>query len=417
MTLTEQVLARASGRDHVGPGDEIWARVDLAVMHDSSGPRRLAKLLDDLGGRLHDPDRVVLAIDHFTPAANVRQAEILALTRAWARAKGIRHFFDGRGILHNVLLEHGLVLPGMVVAGADSHTLTAGAHGAVAVGVGSTELATILVTGECWIRVPPSVLVLLDGSVRDFVSARDLTMLILSELRSDFALDRAVEFRGSAVSSLSIEDRSVLTNQAIEMGAHNALIGPDDVLLRHLTLLGDRRKADLVAPEDEGAYEHVYRFDVSRLAPLVACPPSVDTVRPVAEVANTPLDRAYIGSCAGGKHSDLVMAARVIAGHRAAIPLAVVPATQAAYARALEDGTLETLVRAGATVQAPGCGACAGLHSGLLAPNERCIATVTRNYPGRMGSPTAEIYLASPYTVAASAVRGAITDPSETIAR
>ncbi len=413
MTLTEQVLARAAARPRVAPGDELWARVDLAVMHDSTGPRRLAGLLDELGGRVWDPDRVVLAIDHFIPAANVRQAEILALTRRWARDHGIRHFFDGQGIMHNLLLEHGLALPGMVVAGADSHTLTAGAHGTVAVGVGSTEMATILATGEMWIAVPPSVLVRLDGAPGPLVSARDVAMLILKELRSDFGLDRAVEFGGDALAALPVEERSVLTNQAIEMGAHNAIIAPDEALFRHLRALGRDAQPGLEAPRAAGEYAEVYRFHVSALQPLVACPPSVDNVRPAAEVAGTPLDRAYIGSCAGGKYVDLVMAARMLAGRKARIPLTVVPATQAAYLRALGDGTLETLVRAGAVVQAPGCAACAGLHSGLLAPGERCIATVTRNYPGRMGAREAEIYLASPYTVAAAAVKGEIADPRE----
>lgn len=403
MTLTERIVARASGRPRVEPGDEVWVRVDLAVMHDSSGPRRLGPLLDELGGTMWDPDRVVLAIDHFIPAATVRHAEILATTRAWARRYGLRHVFDGQGILHNLLLDHGLVLPGMVVAGADSHTLTAGACGAVAVGVGSTEMATILATGEMWVAVPPSVLVEVEGSLPPATSARDITLRILQEFRADFALGRAVEFRGSGLALLPLDERAVLTNQAIEMGAHNALLPPN--------------AGPWSAQAGEGgAFLEVYRVDVSGLRPLVACPPSVDAVRSVADLAGTPIDRAYLGSCAGGKYTDLVMAARVLAGRRVQVPLSVVPATQAAYQRALADGTLETLVRSGATVHAPGCGACAGLHSGLLAPDERCIATVTRNYPGRMGAPTAEIYLASPYTVATSAVRGCITDPAEVLA-
>jgi len=415
VTLTEQILARASGRSRVGSGDEVWARVDLAVMHDSSGPRRVAPVVEELGGRLWDPGRVVLAVDHFLPPANVRQAEIISRTRLWAREHGIRHFFDGSGILHNILLEHGLAGPGMVIAGADSHTLTAGAHGAFAMGVGSTEMATILVTGEVWVSVPPSVLVHFDGAPAPWISARDMAMLVLRELRADFALSRAVEFRGPAVAALPVEERSVLTNQASEMGAHNAILASDETLRAHLRALGCDTRAEL-APTPAAAYQEAFRFDVTGLAPLVACPPAVDCVRTVRDVAGTPLDRAYVGSCAGAKYGDLAMAARVLRGRTARIPLAVVPATQGTYLRALGDGTLETLVRAGATVQAPGCGACAGLHSGLLGPGERCIATVTRNTPGRMGARDAEIYLASPYTVAASAVRGAIADPAEVMA-
>jgi 3-isopropylmalate/(R)-2-methylmalate dehydratase large subunit len=416
MTLTEQILARASRRRQVGPGDEVWARVDLAVMHDSSGPRRLGPILDELGGRVWDPDRVVLAVDHFTPAATVRHAEILAETRAWARRYDLRHFFDSEGILHTLLVEHGLVLPGTVVAGADSHTLTAGVCGAMAVGVGSTEMAAILATGEMWVSVPPSVLVEISGTLPRWVSARDITMLILKELRADFALGRAIEFRGDTLAALPLDERSVLTNQAIEMGAHNALLPPDEVLRDHLQALGRAASSWEPAPTEEGEYAELYRFAADGLEPLVACPPAVDAVRPARDLAGVPLDRAYLGSCAGGTYSDLAMAARVLAGRKARIPLTVVPATRAAYLRALADGTLAALVRAGATVHAPGCGACAGLHSGLLASGERCIATVTRNYPGRMGAPTAEIYLASPYTVAASAVRGHIADPSEVAA-
>lgn len=412
MTLTEQVLARASGCKHVKPGDEIWVRVDLAVMHDSTGPRRIAPLLEKVGGKVWDPERVVLALDHFIPAANVRQAEILTLTRRWAQEQGIRHFYDGLGISHNIILEEGIVAPGMVVAGADSHTVTAGAYGAVAVGVGATEIAMIIATGEMWVTVPPTVQVRIDGVLPRWVAARDMAMAILGRLKADFALDRAVEFAGSAVRRLPPEDRSVLTNQAVEMGAHNGIVAPDATLLR---LLEEREVAsliDVIDPVDDGEYEKVFRFDASDLTPLVACPPAVDRIRPARDLNHERLDRAYLGSCAGAKYSDMVMAAEILKGRRVRIPFTVVPATHRAYERALQGGTLATLVAAGATVQTPGCGACAGLHSGVLAPGERCIATATRNFPGRMGDRTAEIFLASPYTVAASAVVGAIADPS-----
>lgn len=421
MTLTEQVLARASGRSRVAPGDEIWARVDLAVMHDSTGPRRIAPLLEELGGKVWDPRRVLLASDHFMPAANVRQAEILALTRKWAAQHGIPHFYEGVGISHNIMLEQGLVVPGMMIAGADSHTVTAGAYGAVAVGVGSTELATILATGEMWLSVPSTVQVRFDGELPPWVTARDMAMAILARLKADFALGRAVEFTGSAVYRLTPEDRSVLANQAVEMGAHNGIIRPDDVLLDMLRRKGATPFLEFESPtssvHDDGRYEQVYVFDAATLTPYVACPPAVDNVRPARELGGVALDRAYIGSCAGAKYSDMVMAAKVLKGKKVRIPLTVVPATQRAYERALADGTLAVLVAAGATLQTPGCGACAGLHSGVLAPGERCIATTTRNFPGRMGDRTAEIYLASPYTVAASAVAGVVADPSALMER
>lgn len=412
MTQTERILARAAGRRSVQPGDELWAKVDLVVMHDSSGPRRIIPILEQLGGRVWDPSRVVLAIDHFTPAATLRHAEILTQTRRWAREHGVAHFFDGEGILHNLLLEEGIAQPGMFIVGADSHTLTAGACGAVAVGVGSTELAVVLATGEIWVTVPPTVLVRFDDHLPLGVAARDMAMAVLGRLRADFALNRAVEFAGSAVRALNPEERSVLTNQAVEMGAENGIVAPDD-----LTALAETRPQWAVPPLEDGRaeprYEQVYTFDADELVPMVALPPSVDNARPVSEVEGQSIDRAYLGSCAGAKYADLAMAARILRGRRVRVPLTVVPATRRAYQQALADGTLAALVEAGATVQAPGCGACAGLHSGVLGPGERCIATVTRNFPGRMGHPSSEVYLASPYTVAASAVTGAITDPRQ----
>jgi 3-isopropylmalate/(R)-2-methylmalate dehydratase large subunit len=414
MTLTEKIIARAAGRVAVAPGDEVWAAVDLAAMHDSSGPRRLASTLDRLGGRLWDPDRVVLAIDHFTPAGTPRHAEILATTRRWARQTGLRHFFDSVGIMHNVLLEEGLAAPGILIVGADSHTVTAGAVGALAVGVGATELATVLATGEIWLRVPPTVLVRFEGVLPPHLTARDLAMAVLRDLRADFAIYRAVEFAGPAVDVMPLDERAVLTNQAIEMGAKNGIIPPSGPVLARYGA-GAAAAGRPLAGDPGCAYEAVHTFTVGTLPPLVAAPPAVDNVRPVADLAGLPLDRAYLGSCAGGKAHDLREAARVLRGRQVRIPLQVTPATRRVVEETLADGTLHALVAAGAVVAAPGCGACAGLHGGLLGPGERCVASVTRNFPGRMGAPSAEIYLASPLVVAASAVTGRLTDPREVL--
>ncbi|MDR7521932.1 MAG: aconitase/3-isopropylmalate dehydratase large subunit family protein [Armatimonadota bacterium] len=414
MTLTEKIIARAAGLPSVTPGDEVWAGVDLAAMHDSSGPRRIAPTLERLGGRLWDRSRIVLAVDHFTPPANLRHAEILATTRAWAREAGLPHFFDSVGVMHNLLLEQGLAKPGTLIVGADSHTVTAGAVGAVAVGVGATELATVLATGQIWLRVPPTVLIRFDDAMPEYLTARDLAMAVLRELRADFAIYRAVEYAGQAVDALDLDERAVLANQAVEMGAKNGIIPPSGPVLRRF----DREVSATglpVAGDPGCAHESVYTFRLSSVPPLVAAPPDVDHVMPVQEAAGLCLDRAYIGSCAGGKAKDLREAARVLRGKRVRIPLTITPATQQVVAETLRDGTLQALIEAGAVIQAPGCGACAGLHSGLLGPKERCVATVTRNYPGRMGDPTAEIYLASPLTVAASALAGRLTDPREVL--
>jgi 3-isopropylmalate/(R)-2-methylmalate dehydratase large subunit len=407
VTLTERILARAAGQPVVRPGDEVWARVDLAVMHDSSGPRRIAPVLQRLGGRLWDPNRVVLAIDHFTPPATLTHAEILTMTRTWARERQLPLFFDSEGILHNLLLERALARPGTLVVGADSHTCTAGAVGAVAVGVGATELATVLATGEIWLRVPPTVLIRFEGSLPPYLTARDLAMAVLGSLKADFAIYRAVEYAGEAVESMSLDERAVLTNQAVEMGAKNGIVPPLDPppSVAEISL----------APSAPEECEAVHTFHVPDLVPMVAAPPRVDEVRAVAQLHGLPLDRAYIGSCVGGKAEDLRLAARVLRGRRVRIPLTVAPATREVVRACLADGTLQALVEAGAIVQAPGCGACAGLHSGLLGPGERCVATVTRNTPGRMGHRSAEIYLASALTVAASALTGQLTDPREVL--
>lgn len=412
LTLTEKIIARAAGVPSVAPGDEVWANVDLAVMHDSSGPRRIAPTLEQLGGRLWDPSRVVLAIDHFIPAANLRHAEILSMTRAWAREYHIPHFFDGEGVLHNLLLERRLARPGMLIVGADSHTCTAGAVGALAVGVGSTELATVLATGQIWLRVPPTVRIEIEGPMPSYLTARDLAMAILGRLGADFALYRAVEYGGSTVESLDLDERAVLTNQAIEMGAKNGIVPPSGPVLN---LFPPQEPPLLEDPEsDPGCrYEATYTFEAPSIEPLVALPPQVDNVVPISEVAGRPVDRAYLGSCVGGKARDLREAARVLRGRRVKVPLVVTPATREIVGECLRDGTLQVLIEAGATLAAPGCGACAGLHSGVLGKGERCVATVTRNFPGRMGDPTAEIFLASPLTVAASALTGELTDPRE----
>lgn len=412
MTLTEKIIARAAARDHVQPDDEVWAVVDLAAMHDSSGPRRIAGTLDRLGGQLWDPQRIVLAIDHFAPAANQRHAEIVRLTRDWARERALPHFFDSVGVMHNLLLEEGLAIPGMLIVGADSHTVTAGAAGAVAIGVGATELATVLVTGQIWLRVPPTVLLRFEDRLPPYLMARDMAMEVLRRFRADFAIYKAVEFTGPAVEALDLDERAVLANQAIEMGAKNGLVTPSGPVLEQM---GPRARAvGFAVAADEGAvYESMHHLPMASSAPLVAAPPNVDNVMPVSDLGQVDLDRVYIGSCVGGKAADLRAAARVLKGRRARVPLQVTPATKRVVEESLRDGTLQTLLEAGVILQAPGCGACAGLHSGLLGPRERCLSTVTRNFPGRMGDPSAEIYLASPLTAAASAVTGRITDPRE----
>ena len=407
MTVTERIIARAAGVTAVTPGEEVWAKVDLAVMNDSSGPRRIQSILERLGDTLWDPERIVLVSDHFIPPSNPRHAEILSMTRRWAQEKGIAHFYEYQGILHNLLLEFRLVRPGMLVVGADSHTTTAGAVGAVAVPIGSSELAAVLVTGEIWLRVPETVCIKLHGKLQPGVMARDIDFHILGTLKSDFAIYKSIEFSGPAIAHLSIEERSVLTNAGIEMGAKNALVPADTITWEYYDITPES-----VLQHDPCAdFEHLYEFTVSTLEPQIALPHQVDNVANVSDIVGQPVDIAYLGSCVGAKLSDLRMAAQILRGHKVSIPFIVTPATRSAYEAVLRDGTLATLVEAGAIVQPPGCGPCAGVHMGILGPDQRAIASVTRNFRGRMGSRDAEIYLGSPATVAASVIEGKIADP------
>lgn len=395
MTATEQVIARAAGVASVRAGDEVWATADRMIMNDSSGPRRIAGLVEELGG-LWDASRVVVVSDHFVPAANLRHAEILGATRSWAASQGVAAFYEYRGILHNLVIEERLVEPGMLLVGADSHTTTAGAVGAVAVAVGSTELATVLATGQVWLRVPETIRVELTGALPPRVAVRDVTMRLLGDLGTERALYRAVELGGAFVDAATVEERVVLSNQGIELGAKNAIVaGP--------------------AARD-ARYAEVRAYDVSELEPLVAAHPSPDNVAPAASFADVAVDMAWIGSCAGGRGEDLRAAAEVLAGRTVRVPTLVTPATAAIYRSCLADGTIATLAAAGATVMPPGCGACAGIHAGVQGAGDRVVATATRNFPGRMGSRDAEVFLGSAYTVAASAVAGRIADPREVTA-
>lgn len=412
MTLTEKIIARAAGLVDVHPGDEVWVSPDWMVMNDTSGPRRIAGLIDELGGLL-DKEKVVLASDHFIPAANIRQANILKQTRDWSSAQELPHFFEYEGVLHNLLLQKWLVLPGMLLVGADSHSVTAGAAAAVAVAIGSTELATVLTTGKVWLKVPQTIRIKLNGSLPVFVDMRDVTMNILRDLESHFAQYRAIEFSGDFVNTLEIEDRLVLSNQGIEMGAKNAIVIPTEKLLDTINDAGIELALAPEYPDDDAFYEASYQYSVNEISPLVALPHDVDNIMPAGQVSGGSLDAAWIGSCVGGRYEDMRAAAVVLKGQKVRITLLVNPATHEIYRRCLKDGTMQILSDAGAIIQPAGCGACAGLHSGIIADEENIITTATRNFRGRMGSRESSIYLASPYTVAASAVAGRVVDPRD----
>jgi 3-isopropylmalate/(R)-2-methylmalate dehydratase large subunit len=417
-TLVEKVLSRASGSSTLSPGDLIIARVDLAFAHDSSGPRRWAPMLKELGVGLWDPAKIVIVSDHYVPAVDSESAAILSLTRTFAREHGVSNFFDMEGICHAILPERGLIQPGMFIAGGDSHTPMAGAFGAYAAGFGATDMAAIVATGETWLSVPGTIRVEFDGDLAEGVVAKDLMLLLCRELGMDNAF-MAVEFAGPTVRTMSMGARMVLSNMAAELGAETGIVEPDertlDFLVEHGAMLGDRCAALAWASDADARYVAHHRFNAQTLTPQIAAPHSPANSASVSEFIGVRIDQAYIGACVGAKLEDLHMAAEILRNRHVAphVRLLIAPATRRTAEAAAKDGTLAVLLESGALLMPSGCGACAGMGAGVLANGEVCISSTNRNFKGRMGHAGASVYLGSPYSVAAAAVAGSICDPRE----
>ena len=411
-TIAEKILARASGRDEARPGDYVTAEIDLVMSHEL-----LANVIERLAGTdfssVWDRERIVVPLDHWAPAPNPGAAEIHKRIREFAREQEIKHFYDvGEGVCHLLLPERGHVRPGELIVGTDSHTTTYGALGAAGTGVGHTEMAYVLATGKLWFRVPETIRIEIEGELPEHVYSKDVMLMIAGELGTEVAQYKSIEYAGSAVEGMSVESRMVLSNMAVELGAKFGFCPVDDKVIGYVKARTDRPFEPVFA--DEGAeYAAVYQFDVSTLSPQVACPHSVDNVKDITEVEGLPIDQFFLGSCTNGKYEDLKIAAEILRGERVhpSSRMIIIPATKGVYRRALEEGLIELFLDAGALVANPGCGACFGGGMGVLAPGERCLATTNRNFKGRMGSPDSEVYLASPATVAASAVQGRIADP------
>jgi 3-isopropylmalate/(R)-2-methylmalate dehydratase large subunit len=421
MTLTEKILARAAGLGHVQPGDIVRARVDLAFASDVTMPLTVLELRRMEVARVLDPAKVAIVCDHFVPNATVSGAEQVKLLRDFAREQGVEHYYEaGRGgnfgVEHTLLPEEGLVRPGMVIVGGDSHTTSYGALGAFASGFGSTDVAAAMALGEIWLRVPATMRFVYRGHLPPWVGAKDLILHTIGRIGVSGALYRTMEFCGPVIVGLSIDERLTMCNMGVEAGAKNAIVAVDDVT-RHY--LAERGVFDMVAldGDPDAAYHSVTEIDVSALEPQVACPSSPDNVRPLSQVAGTALDAVFIGSCTNGRLADLRVAAQILGGRQVSrqVRLVVIPATQEVYLQALGEGLLETLARAGAAVSTPTCGPCFGGSMGLLASGERVISTSNRNFVGRMGHPKSEVYLASPAVAAASAVLGRIAHPDEVV--
>ncbi len=414
MTFAQKVLARKAGLEQVEVGQIVEVEPDVCMSHDNTAA--IAKTFAKIGvDRVKDPKRFVVILDHTVPAATEKYALGHKEIREFVEKQGIEHFYDaGVGICHQVLPEKGFALPGTLILGSDSHTTTYGAFGAFSAGIGRSEMAALYATSRIWLKTPSSFQIVVDGTLHEPVTSKDLILKIVGALGADGALYRSVEFSGEAIRRMSLGSRMVLANMAIEMGAKNGYIAPDDKVF---AFLDSRAVAPYtpVFPDPGAEYEKTFSFDVSGLSPQVARPHTVDHVAPVEEVAGTRIDQALLGTCTNGRLEDLRLAAAILDGKKVAkgVRLLVLPASREVLEQALAEGLVATFVKAGALLLNPGCGPCLGAHQGVLAPGEVCLSTANRNFKGRMGSPDAEIYLASPATVAASAVAGVITDPRE----
>lgn len=413
-TMAEKILAAKAGLKEVSAGDIVVAKVDCAMMDDILGPRvEIAAEMKRLGASVWDKDKVVIISDHYSPAANVKQADILAFTRNWAREYGINNYFEGRGPCHQVLAENGFALPGTLLVGTDSHTCTAGAFGCFGTGIGSTEMLGVLVTGEIWLRVPETMKFVWNGVLARGVMAKDMVLKTIGDIGHAGATYKVMEFSGNAVRRLPLDERMCIANMTVEAGAKTGLIEPDEKVFEYLESIGKKERGWKVASDPDAVYASEMYYDAGELTPMVACPHEVDNVKPVEDVAGIKIDQAYLGSCTGGRLNDLAVAAEILQGKKVApyCRLLVSPASQDVWLKASKAGILDTLVEAGGVILAPSCGACLGVHSGVLGAGETCISSTNRNFNGRMGSKEAQVYLASPATVAASALEGRIVDP------
>jgi 3-isopropylmalate/(R)-2-methylmalate dehydratase large subunit len=412
MTLAEKILARASGRPSVKAGDYVVANIDLAMIHE--GMRGVYPILKEAGvKKLWDPAKVIHLFDHWIPAPTVEAANHHKTLRQAAEELGIRHFYgENAGICHQVLPEKGHVVPGDLIVGTDSHTVTYGALGAAATGIGYSEMAYVLATGKLWFRVPETIQFRMEGDLPHGVMSKDLLLYIAGQYSAEVAQYKAIEFTGSTARKLSLSSRMTMSNMSVELGAKFGFFEPDEKVDEFLK--GRAQKPYSRIKADGGAtYENIFQVDASLIEPQVALPSNIDNVKSISQLGRVAIDQAFIGSCTNGRIEDLQIAAQILKGKKVncRVRLLIIPASWEVYREALKTGILETLIDAGAIICNSTCGPCFGGHMGLLAPGERCIASNNRNFQGRMGSSDAEVYLGSPATVAASAIEGIIADP------
>ena len=416
-TLAQKLIARAANRTHVAVGDVVTCQVDLAMFHDSSGPRRLKPMLEELGANIWDPSKVVLVLDHYVPAQDSDAQRIVQITRDTAREWRLPHVIDSEGICHVVLPERGHLRPGMLCVGGDSHSPTGGAFGSYMFGIGATEMLGVLVTGEIWVQVPRTLRMRWEGKLSPGVCAKDMMLHMIAKFGMNGGQYQAVEFAGEAVMALNMQERMTLSNMSAEMGAQAGLIAADDTTCAYLRSVGvgeDDLENAHQWHTDAGATCEDVLFDATHLSPQVAAPHSPANTRSVGEYGEVKLDVAYIGACTGAKLEDLRAAAQVLRGHQVAqgVRLLVAPASARDQAQAEREGVMQVLREAGAQVLPNSCGACAG-YGATFEEGVTVISSTARNFKGRMGPASVQVYLASPWTVAASALRGRISDVRE----
>jgi len=413
MNISEKILARASGRERVQPGEIVKAKVDVALMPDLTAILSFRAMMETGRDRVWDPDKIVLILDHVAPASTLKAASVHRELRRIAKEQCIANFYDvDAGVCHQVLPEKGHVRPGMLVVGADSHTCTHGAFGAFATGVGSTDMGAVLATGKIWLKVPETIRVEVNGVLPDKIAPKDVILRVIGEIGADGATYNAVVFSGETVEAMSVSGRMTLCNMAIEMGGKTGIVEPDDKTLNFLRGRSDGT-LEPIRSDADAIYKFVHSFKVGNLEPQVACPDRVDNVKPISKVEGTHIDQVFIGSCTNGRMEDLKAAASILSRKHVHpdVRLLVVPASREVFNDALDAGLLKVFTEAGGLVCNPSCGACFGGHIGILAPGEVGLATSNRNFRGRQGSPESRVYLSSPATAAASAVAGVITDP------
>jgi len=417
MTITEKIIADHAGKKEVKPGDLVTVKIDLAMANDVTAPLAIKILEKYHIDKVFDPEKIALVLSHFVPAKDIKSAEQAKMVRDFAKKHNIKWFFqEGEGIEHTILPEEGIVVPGDLVVGADSHTCTYGALGAFSTGMGSTDIAYAMATGETWLRVPHSMKFIFYGKPSAWVMGKDLILHTIGQIGVDGALYKAMEFEGEAIRHLSMDQRFTITNMAVEAGAKNGIIAPDEKTLQYVSQRA-KKPWKVYHSDPDAQYSEIYEWDAGKLEPLVAWPYLPSNVHPVSASTHISIDQAFIGSCTNGRIEDLRIAAKILKGRKVHpyVRCIVIPASKKVYTQALKEGLIDIFLEAGCVVSVSTCGPCLGGHMGILAEGEKCISTSNRNFPGRMGHPKSEAYLANPAVVAASAVLGRIAHPEEVV--